>query len=45
MVSGVSATSGPAAGGTSVTITGSNLSGATRVSFGSTAGTITSTSR
>ncbi len=41
-VSGVSPTSGPAAGRTSVTITGSNLSGATRVSFGSTAGAITS---
>jgi IPT/TIG domain len=41
-VTGVSPTSGPTTGGTSVTISGSNLSAATLVSFGSTAGTITS---
>jgi hypothetical protein len=35
-VTGVSPTSGPATGGTSVTITGTNLSGATAVSFGGT---------
>ncbi|NEW99898.1 transporter [Rhodopseudomonas sp. BR0G17] len=34
-VTGVSPTSGPATGGTSVTITGTNFSGATSVSFGS----------
>jgi hypothetical protein len=33
-VTGVSPTSGPAAGGTAVTITGTNLSGATQVLFG-----------
>ncbi|MDR3508545.1 MAG: IPT/TIG domain-containing protein, partial [Caulobacteraceae bacterium] len=36
-VSGVSPTSGPAAGGTSVTITGASFTGATAVDFGSTA--------
>ena len=36
-VSGVSPTSGPAAGGTSVTITGTNLDSATGVKFGATA--------
>ncbi len=43
-VTGVSPASGPAAGGTAVTITGTNLSGATGVSFGGTAGTITADS-
>ena len=33
--------SGPTGGGTSVTITGQNLSGATSVSFGGAAGSIT----
>lgn len=33
-VTGISPSSGPAAGGTSVTITGSGLSGATMVDFG-----------
>jgi hypothetical protein len=37
VVSGVSPSSGPAAGGTSVTITGTNLAGATAVDFGATA--------
>ncbi len=36
VVTGVSPTSGPLAGGTSLTITGANLSGATAVLFGST---------
>jgi hypothetical protein len=36
-VSALSPSSGPAAGGTSVTITGTNLTGATSVTFGSTA--------
>ncbi|HET6874934.1 MAG TPA: IPT/TIG domain-containing protein [Acidimicrobiales bacterium] len=36
-VSGISPSSGPAAGGTSVTITGTNFTGATSVSFGSVA--------
>jgi hypothetical protein len=36
-VTGVSPSSGPAAGGTSVTITGTGFTGATRVSFGSVA--------
>ena len=36
-ITGVSATSGPAAGGTSVTITGTGFTGATAVSFGGTA--------
>ncbi len=43
-VSTVSPKSGPQAGGTSVTITGQNLSGATGVSFGGTAATINSDS-
>ncbi|SCF99067.1 IPT/TIG domain-containing protein [Streptomyces sp. MnatMP-M17] len=34
-------TAGPLAGGTAVTITGTNLTGATAVTFGGTAGTIT----
>ena len=38
----ISPSSGPASGGTSVTITGSNLAGATAVHFGSVAGTIVS---
>jgi autotransporter passenger strand-loop-strand repeat protein len=38
-VTGVSPASGPAAGGTTVTITGNNFTGATRVSFGGTAAT------
>jgi uncharacterized membrane protein len=42
MVSSISPTSGPATGGTTVTITGSRFTGATSVSFGSTAGTIVS---
>ncbi len=42
MVSSISPTSGPAAGGTTVTITGSGFTGATDVSFGSTAGTLVS---
>lgn len=37
----ISPGSGPAAGGTSVTITGQNLSGATAVNFGGNAGTVT----
>jgi hypothetical protein len=41
-VTGISPTSGPSIGGTSVTITGNNLAGATAVKFGGTAGTITS---
>src|SRR5260221_313310 len=36
-VTGINPTSGPAAGGTKVTITGSNFTGATSVSFGTTA--------
>lgn len=36
-VTGISPSSGPATGGTSVTITGTNLTGATGVSFGGTA--------
>jgi len=43
-VTGLSPASGPTGGGTSVTISGSNLSGASRVSFGGAAGTITSDS-
>ena len=43
-VTNVNPTSGPTAGGTSVTITGTNLSGATSVHFGATAGAITSNS-
>ena len=38
-VTGITPTSGPAAGGTSVTITGANFTGVTAVSFGSTAAT------
>jgi serine/threonine-protein kinase len=38
---GLKPNSGPTSGGTSVTITGTNLSGASRVSFGGAAGTIT----
>jgi hypothetical protein len=38
-VSGISPTSGPTAGGSTVTITGTNLNGATQVSFGGTAAT------
>ena len=38
-VTGLSPTSGPAAGGTSVTITGTGFTGATAVDFGSTAAT------
>ncbi|WP_338679375.1 IPT/TIG domain-containing protein [Janthinobacterium sp. TB1-E2] len=38
-VSAISPTSGPATGGSTVTITGSNFSGATAVTFGSTAAT------
>ncbi len=38
-VSGVSPTSGPAAGGTSVTISGTNFTGTTGVTFGGTAAT------
>jgi hypothetical protein len=41
-VGSVSPSSGSTTGGTSVTISGSNLSGATAVKFGQTAGTITS---
>jgi len=41
-ISSISPSIGPASGGTSVTITGSNLSGATSVTFGGTPGTITS---
>ena len=37
-VTGISPTSGPTAGGTSVTITGTDLTGATSVKFGSVAG-------
>lgn len=36
-VTGINPTSGPASGGTSVTITGTGFNGATRLSFGSTA--------
>jgi hypothetical protein len=39
VVTGLSPTSGPTAGGTTVTITGTNLQGATEVTFGSVAGT------
>ncbi len=44
VVISVSPDSGPAAGGTSVTITGTNLSNATGVSFGGTGGQITADS-
>jgi hypothetical protein len=40
-VTSIAPTSGPAAGGQSVTITGTNLTNATSVTFGVTAGTIT----
>ena len=40
-VTGVSPNNGPTTGGTSVTITGTNLAGATAVHFGGTAGAIT----
>ncbi|MHB8692598.1 MAG: IPT/TIG domain-containing protein [Solirubrobacteraceae bacterium] len=40
-VSSISPTSGPAIGGTAVTLTGTFLAGATAVNFGSAAGTIT----
>jgi large repetitive protein len=40
----ISPSSGPTAGGTSVTITGTNLSGATAVSFGGAGGAITADS-
>ena len=43
-VTNVNPTSGPTAGGTSVTITGTNLSAATSVNFGATAGAIISNS-
>ncbi|MCL4553284.1 MAG: IPT/TIG domain-containing protein, partial [Candidatus Marsarchaeota archaeon] len=43
-IASVSPTSGTTAGGTSVTITGTNLNGATAVDFGTTAGTITADS-
>ena len=42
-VTAVSPTSGPAAGGTSVTITGTNFTGATAVKFGATTATFTVT--
>ena len=44
IVTGVSPNTGPPAGGTSVTITGQQLTGATAVSFGSATGTITAKS-
>jgi hypothetical protein len=40
-VTGISPTTGTVLGGTSVTVTGTNLSGATAVNFGAVAGTIT----
>ena len=43
-VTGVTPSTGPPAGGTSVTIAGTDLSGATAVDFGSTPGTITADS-
>ena len=43
-VSGVSPNNGPLAGGTSVTITGTNFSGATNVLFGTTAASFSETS-
>jgi hypothetical protein len=43
-VTGVSPNDGPTRGGIAVTITGTNLSGATRVSFGGAAGAITADS-
>jgi serine/threonine protein kinase len=44
VVTGISPASGPTAGGTSVSITGTNLSGATGVSFGGADGSITADS-
>jgi eukaryotic-like serine/threonine-protein kinase len=44
VVRAISPTTGPTGGGTSVTITGTGLAGATSVSFGSAAGTITADS-
>jgi serine/threonine protein kinase len=44
VVTGISPSSGPTAGGTSVTITGKNLSGATGVSFGGAGGSVTADS-
>jgi outer membrane protein OmpA-like peptidoglycan-associated protein len=44
VITDISPCFGPTAGGTSVTISGANLSGATSVAFGNTAGTITSNS-
>jgi hypothetical protein len=44
VITNISPCFGPTAGGTSVTISGANLSGATSVAFGNTAGTITSNS-
>jgi LPXTG-site transpeptidase (sortase) family protein len=41
-ITGVSPSAGPTAGGTSVTITGTNLTGATAVTFGGTAATLAS---
>ena len=41
VVTSISPTSGPLAGGTSVTITGASLSGATAVEFGTTTATVT----
>jgi hypothetical protein len=43
-VASIDPTGGPTFGGTSVTVTGTNLAGATAVSFGSTPGTITADS-
>ncbi len=43
-VTGISPVTGPIAGGTTVTITGTNLAGATAVTFGTTAATYTVTS-
>ena len=42
-ITGISPSSGPLAGGTLVTITGTGFTGVTAVTFGSTAGTITGT--
>lgn len=44
VITDISPCYGPTAGGTSVTITGTNLSGATAVTFGNAAGSITSNS-
>jgi hypothetical protein len=41
VVTGINPTSGPSSGGTSVTITGTNLGGATAVNFGASLATIT----